>query len=225
MVELLDQVLLGDNAKEDFNKMYQKNDFKKWLLDILPEVEWCKNCEQDNDWHIYNCLDHILYSVQYMNELTRDEDFYTRRMLAYVMFLHDIGKPECKLRRFSKRFNRYVDSFFNHPLKSVQIADRVLDKLGFSRVDKDTMLVLIREHDIFMSFTLDKNDKYATLLTKTSLDSLLKRFSDMSKGVKLMKFLIKIGRADNMAQNPALTAPSLALLDAFENMLQKVVVV
>ena len=47
------------------------------------------------------------------------------------MFLHDIGKPECHIRRYSKLYKREVDSFFNHNIAGVKIAARVLREFGF----------------------------------------------------------------------------------------------
>ena len=34
----------------------------------MPQVEDCKNQEQNNPWHKYNVLDHILHSVEEMNK-------------------------------------------------------------------------------------------------------------------------------------------------------------
>ena len=56
---LLDKILLSENANEEFNFNYKNLQFKNWLLEILPEVEKCKNLKQDNPWHIYDCLEHI----------------------------------------------------------------------------------------------------------------------------------------------------------------------
>ena len=45
--------------------------------------------------------------------------------------------------------------------------------------------------------------------------------SQFGDGKKLMQYLIKIGRADNKAQNPEMTAQSLKMLDKMEEMTNK----
>ena len=104
-LELLNKILLSANVTENFHKHYAQNEeFKTWLLGILPQVEDCKNQVQDNPWHIHDCLNHLLHSVMVMNTLSIGYDEKTRKMLAYVMFLHDIGKPACHIRRFAKNY-------------------------------------------------------------------------------------------------------------------------
>ncbi len=219
MLTLLDEILLSDNVVESFYKHYQNEEFKNWILSILPEIEDCQNTEQDNPWHIYNCLDHILHSVEEMNKQTKAFDSNIRRMLAYTMFLHDIGKPECKLRRYAKLYKREVDSFFHHNLASVKIGERVLDKLGFNQEESIIILKLVKEHDLFMNLTLeDATNPYKRKLTQEVLDELVDGL-DTDNGKKLMKYLLLVGKADNLAQNPKMTGQSLELLDIMTNML------
>ncbi len=222
MLKQLDEILLSDNAREMFYQNYQNQEFKNWILSILPEIELCKNQKQDNPWHIYDCLDHILHSVEEMNNQTRYMDFETRKMLAYTMFLHDIGKPQCYFRRYSNLYGRYVDSFFNHNLVSEKIAERVLPKLEFNKKQSNIICLLVKEHDLFMNLTLeDDGNKYHIVLTQQYLDKLFKKFNVFCDGKKLLNFLVMVGRADNLAQNPKMTKESLKKIDIFENMLKK----
>ena len=170
MLNKLNEILLGDNVVENFRIAYLQEDFRDWLLGILPEVEDCKNLKQDNPWHIYNCLEHILHSVEYMNSLTQGLEENIRRMLAYTMFLHDIGKPECHIRRYSKLYKREIDSFFNHNTAGVKIADRVLSTFGFDEIECEKIKSLIKDHDIFINITLQNDDnKYRQVLSKKLL--------------------------------------------------------
>ena len=172
MLEKLNNILLSDTALEQFHNEYEKGDFRNWLLGILPEVEDCKNLKQDNPWHIYNCLDHILHSVEEMNKQSAGMDYDTRRMLAYTMFLHDIGKPECHIRRYSKLYGRAVDSFFDHNKAGVKIADRVLDKFDFNSTDSSVISKFIDMHDIFMSIRLkNDNNPYHHVLTEEYINT------------------------------------------------------
>ena len=132
MLKKLDEILLSQDVVADFYRSYNNPEFKAWLTSVLPEVEACKNQKQDNPWHIYDCLGHILHSVEEMNKQTKTLPFNTQRKLAYTMFLHDMGKPEKYIRRYSKLYKREVDSFYNHNLASVDIAKRVLENdFGF----------------------------------------------------------------------------------------------
>lgn len=72
--DLLDKILLSNNVIDEFYKNYENPSFKKWILNILPEIEDCKNTKQDNPWHVYNCLDHILHSVENINKLSKGID-------------------------------------------------------------------------------------------------------------------------------------------------------
>jgi len=220
MQNLLNRILLSDNAVNEFNLNYNNLQFKNWLLEILPEVEKCKNLKQDNPWHIYSCLEHILHSVEEINKQTVGLDNNVRKMLAYTMFLHDIGKPDCLIRRFSKQYNREIDSFFNHNKAGVRIAKRVLKTFGFNKQEEQAMLMLIDKHDIFMFITLeDDSNKFHKTLTTELIKEEIEELKKVGNGFELTNYLIMIGRSDNLAQNPEMTKDSLKLLDTMQTML------
>lgn len=224
MVEILDKILLGQNAASDFYKNYNGK-FKAWLLGIMPEIEDCKDLKQDNPWHIYNCLDHILHSVDEMARLAVDCPTRVRRMLAYVMLLHDVGKPQCRSRRFSKLYGREVDSFFSHNIASVRIASRVLPAFGFDSQSIKIMLALIQNHDVFMTVSLRENAKpHHKILTDTVLDGLISSLAKEAgiDGLTAMQYLLWVGQADNLAQNPIMTPAPLHLLEVMGEMLAAV---
>ncbi len=220
MIDKLNKILLSENVVNEFYETYKNEEFKSWLLNILPEVENCNKLKQDNPWHIYNCLEHILHSVENMNKQTFMLDYEIRRLLAYTMFLHDIGKPECYIRRYSKLYKREVDSFFNHNVAGVKVADRVLSRFGFNNNEVEIIKVLIEDHDIFMFITLtDDGNNYHKVLSNEVIMEEVDKLNKVGNGFELMKYLIMVGRCDNLAQNPKMTANSLKLLDAMNNML------
>ena len=49
----------------------------------------------------------------------------------------------------------------------------------------------------------------------------IQKYNAVSNGVELLEHLIKVGRADSLAQNPQMTEYSLKLLDKMETMLNK----
>lgn len=220
MQKLLDEILLSENVVEQFYKHYGEEKFREWILSVLPEVKDCKNLKQDNPWHIYNCLDHILHSVEEINKQSKNLPYGVRRLLAYVMFFHDIGKPKCHIRRYSKLYGREVDSFFNHNLESVLIAERVLSYFDFTKKEQELIKLLVHEHDIFMSITLcDDGNKYHKVLSQKLIDEYIKNYGYLMDGKLVMRYLTMVGRADNLAQNPALTKEPLHLLDVIDNMI------
>jgi tRNA nucleotidyltransferase (CCA-adding enzyme) len=222
MINLLDTILLSDNVVNEFYQHYCGTNFKTWLIDILPEIEDCKNQQQDNPWHIYNCLDHILHSVEAMNRQTKDLPYNVRRLLAYTMFYHDLGKPACYIKRFSKLYGRMVDSFFEHNIVSTDIAKRTLKYFNFSDKDITKIQHLIYNHDIFMFVTLqDDNNPHHHVLTPTLIHEKISNFNQICNGYELMQYLIMVRRADNLAQNPQMTKNSLHLIDVMKSMLEQ----
>lgn len=223
MLNKLDSILLSDEVTKNFYTEYSNPEFRDWLNSFLPEVEKCRRQQQDNPWHIYNCLDHILKSVEAINKQTTALDFDQRRKLAYTMFLHDIGKPDKYIRRYSKLYKREVDSFFNHNLQSKEIADRVLTThLGFSRQDSEEIKTLVEQHDMFMFLTLENDyNPHHKVLTPHYLKQVEQELDQNFDGHDMLTKLTMVGRADNMAQNPEMTQDSLRLVDKMEKMLSE----
>ena len=116
-IDILDNILLSDKVVERFQSVFETNvEFKLWLDKVLPEIRLCAKQDQNNPWHKYNVLDHILYSVEEMNKQTLNMPEKERRMLAYTMLMHDIGKPAKHIRR--EKNGEIIDSFFNGNIKS-----------------------------------------------------------------------------------------------------------
>lgn len=223
MLKKLDKILLSNNVTQNFYKAYKNDDFKAWLLNILPEVEDCRILQQDNPWHIYNCLDHTLHAVEEMNKQTTHFSAADRRMLAYTMFLHDIGKPKCVVRRFSRLYNREIDSFFDHNLTSAKIAGRVLNDFGFNKDESKVIQRLVEDHDIFMYITLtEDHNTFHKVLTEDLVREHISRLNQYGDGEVLMQYLTMVGKADNMAQNPKMTQNSLKLIGLIQDMIQDI---
>lgn len=215
----LDDILLSQKVVEEFRKAMQNTDFANWIVSVVPEIIDCANLNQDNPWHIYNCLNHILHSVDEMNKQTEGLDLKERRLLAYTMFYHDIGKPAVHIRRYSKLYKREVDSFFNHNIKSAEIVRKSADKFGFSEEEINLIEKLVLEHDMFMFITEDDDlNPYHKVLSEKLIKDIIDELSQFGDGKKHMLYLIMIGRADNKAQNPDMTENSLRLLDKMEKM-------
>lgn len=219
--KILENTLLSKNVRERFYKEYSNIEFKNWLLSILPEVEDAKNCSQNNSWHIYNVLDHILVSVEEMNKLTSDMSNKDKKELAYIMFLHDMGKPKHHLT--TERNGKLVDIFPNHPEGSAIIAQRVLSQFGFSDEENMVMSNLILNHDLFTKVLKNPERKDQVKLSKELIEKLIEQFNNYGNGEELLEKLITIGTADNKAQNPVLTKEPLEVLKEAQNILREII--
>ncbi|MBQ8425705.1 MAG: HD domain-containing protein [Clostridia bacterium] len=215
----LDKVLLSDDVVKVFHNEYENNpNFKKHLVSVLPEIDDCAKREQNNPWHIYNVLDHILHSVEAMNKQSKGLPEKDRIMLAYTMFLHDIGKPECHLTRMKKGVE--IDSFFNHNKAGEKIANRFLPQIGFNEKDTKVIAKLVDKHDIFMFIqTGEVKNPHHRKLNDKLINGEIKELSEVGDGESLLRYLVMVGRSDNLAQNPEMTADSLKMLDKFDEML------
>lgn len=221
MINTLTNILLSENVVENFYKEYKNPEFKAWLFSVLPEIEDCKNCAQDNPWHVYNCLDHILHSVEEINKLSKNFDYQTKKVLAYTMFLHDIGKPTSKIRRYSKLYKREVDSFFNHNIASEEIARKFLNNLDFSIEEKEIISLLVKEHDIFMFITEDSDgNKFHKCLTVELVEEYINQYNKFGDGKQIFQMLCLVGLADNMAQNPQMTTASICKINKIINIIE-----
>ena len=219
-----DKIMCGENVVESFYSSYNNDkDFAEWVDQNIPDLQKCERQQQNNPWHKYNVLGHILHSVQHMNKLSFGMKNNIRRMLSYIMLFHDIGKPNKHIIR--SKNGQMIDSFFNHNEESEKIARRDLPKLGFLDDEVKIMCKLIFKHDIFMFIkTYQSSNKYWRILDEKLVRKEIEDLNIVGDGKQLLKYLLLVGRADNLAQNEQMTGESLALLDKFELMLDSLIV-
>ena len=221
MLNRLNEIVLSNNVVEKFYKEYKNNEkFKSWLDKEIPEIELCEKQQQNNPWHKYNVLGHILHSVEKMNKPTIGMQENDRRILAYTMLFHDIGKPEKHLTR--EKDGKIIDSFFDHNLASERITKERLSKLGFNEEEISKIAKLVYKHDIFM-FIKDFKTKnpHWKVLSKGLIEEEIEDLSSVGNGEKLMRWLVMVGRSDNLAQNEQMTAEALSLLDKIDAILDE----
>lgn len=157
--------ILTSNHPEKFLDLYELGLTKY----IMPEFDKLMTCEQNTPWHIYNVGIHTIKAVENI-----DND----RNLRWAMLMHDFGKPSCKTTD-----DKGQDHFFDHPIKSEQIADEVMRRLKFSTKDMNEIKKLIYYHDIH----LKKIHKIRKFVAK--------------EGINFVEKLIKIQYADIAAQS------------------------
>lgn len=211
MLNKFNQILLSSHVVEEFNLALSDPAFIKFLQTNIPEILFCKDNKQNNPWHIYDILNHVLHSVEEINKQTIDLDKDTQKFLAYTMFFHDIGKPECKTTEVKNGVKR--DRFFGHNIASEKITKRRIKNFGFSTDDAKIIAILVRKHDDFM--VLYDSYLHAKDNSKVILKFLRKEITDLDKlgnGTTLMSYLIMVGVADRKSQNPAMVDKGLKLL-------------
>lgn len=221
-IKILDDILLSKNALESFYKVYENNqNFKVWLTNILPEVELSKNQTQNNPWHIYNVLDHILHTVEYINEMTENLTDKDRRFLSYTMFFHDLGKPACRTVRESE--GKEMDRFLNHNLAGEKIVLREAHKFGFDEKEVELMARLVHDHDIFLHFYAEDSDPHKDHYKKVDenlINELIKDFNEFGDGRKILNFLVLVGRADALAHTPENAKSKFKIFDKMDKFLK-----
>ncbi|HEX2924947.1 MAG TPA: CCA tRNA nucleotidyltransferase [Ruminiclostridium sp.] len=101
-------------------------------------------------------------------------------ILRWTMLLHDVGKPPRKTTDA-----KGIDHFYGHQAVSSEIAEKVLTRLRFDREAVKKIVLLIRNHD------MDIED------TPKSVRKAINKIGD-----DLFPLLLKVQKADKMAQNP-----------------------
>jgi len=103
---------------------------------IIPELEICFKCLQNNPWHYLDVGTHILASLMYA-----PKDLNIR----LALMLHDIGKPIVKTTDESG-----IDHFYEHEKKSASLALNWMREYKFDNQTIDEIYDLILWHDYFI---------------------------------------------------------------------------
>lgn len=170
----MDKALMGDNVF-----MLKKS--MPLLREVFPQLARCFDTEQNNIHHVYNVGDHILKSVSCAPK---------KLPLRWAMLMHDMGKP------FTRSTDADGDHFKGHEEMSLNIAERIFDKLKFSNAEKSCIKTMIKYHD------------YRFAADKVVIKKLLSKI-----GYEYFEYLIHVQRADAMAQSENTMPAKLANLD------------
>lgn len=180
----MDKALMGDNVF-----MLKKS--MPLLREIFPQFARCFTTEQNNIHHVHNVGDHILKSIACVpKNLT----------LRWAMFMHDLGKP------FTRTADVDGDHFKGHEEMSINIAERIFDKLKFSNAEKSTIKTMIKYHD----FRFDAD--------KVIIKKLLAKI-----GKENFESLMLVKKADAMAQSECTLAEKLDNIENIQSAFNKVI--
>ena len=138
------QNLSAERIRDEFSKIITgKNAYKvlklmsenKILEEIIPEWSKTIGFDQKNIHHIYTVDEHILKSLELTNG-----DLITRLAVLF----HDIGKPRCYT--FGEDGQGH---FYKHEKYSVEIAEKLMLNLKFSKLDTERVCKIIRYHSLY----------------------------------------------------------------------------
>jgi len=100
---------------------------------IIPELEEGCGVSQ-NKHHLYPCWEHYLKSLEYAAK--KNFNKYVR----FAALFHDVGKPRVKKGEGSDA------TFYNHEVVGSKITAQILERLKFSKKDRDKIVKLVRYH-------------------------------------------------------------------------------
>ena len=138
------QNLSAERIRDEFSKIITgKNAYKvlklmsenKILEEIIPEWSKTIGFDQKNIHHIYNVDEHILKSL----ELTSRD-----LIIRLAVLFHDIGKPRCYT--FGEDGQGH---FYKHEKYSVEIAEKLMLNLKFSKIDTERVCKIIKYHSLY----------------------------------------------------------------------------
>lgn len=127
----LNKIIIGKNAYKVLKLMSEN----KILEEIIPEWSKTIGFDQKNIHHIYTVDEHILKSLELTNG-----DLITRLAVLF----HDIGKPRCYT--FGEDGQGH---FYKHEKYSVEIAEKLMLNLKFSKLDTERVCKIIRYHSLY----------------------------------------------------------------------------
>jgi poly(A) polymerase len=137
--EELSKILTRGGSRNGFELMMETNILKE----ILPEVDKLKGVEQPPRFHPEG--DVWQHTLNMLDLLPQDGDTDKNLCLAWGTLLHDIGKA------LTRSEDEKGVHFYDHVQKGEEIADKIMQRLKFSRAQRETVLALIRQHMVFMN--------------------------------------------------------------------------
>lgn len=114
------------------------------LSHILPEIESMRSVSQPEKFHPEGDVwEHTLRMIGFLSE--RQDSLRSDVRFVWGVLLHDVGKPE----------TRSVDEsgihFYGHSRKGEIMAEKIMQRLRFSRSEIDTVVSMVGNHMKFMN--------------------------------------------------------------------------
>jgi len=146
------KTISAERLCDELNKLLTRGDARRglelmaqtgMLREILPEVDSMQGVEQPPRFHPEGDVwQHTLMMLEKLSEEKRPR---VNPVLAWGALLHDVGKP------VSRSEDENGVHFYGHVKHGEKIADEIMQRLKFSRAQREAVLNLIGQHMIFMN--------------------------------------------------------------------------
>ncbi len=137
--EELNKILTHGGSRIGFELMVETGVLKE----ILPEVNQLKGVEQPPRFHPEG--DVWQHTLKMLECLPANGNVEKDICLAWGVLLHDVGKS------VTRSEDENGVHFYGHVQKGEAIAENIMQRLRFSRAQRETVLHLIRQHMVFMN--------------------------------------------------------------------------
>jgi poly(A) polymerase len=137
--EELSKILTRGGARAGFELMIQTGILKE----VLPEVDRLKGVEQPPQFHPEG--DVWEHTLKMLELLPKDGETEKNLCLGWGVLLHDVGKA------ITRTIDEKGVHFYGHVKKGEEIADDIMQRLKFSRAQRETVINLIGQHMAFMN--------------------------------------------------------------------------
>ena len=154
-----------------------QNDDGLILRFLIPELDDELKCCQGNKYHYTDVFHHTMDALRNAETCHTFPDEWADEYVRMAILLHDVGKPLCKSTDKDGH-----DHFYGHAKESAKIAEEILKRLRYSNKYIDTVVSLIRSHDVTFS------------PTKSCARRMLNKFD-----VEQLHRLLKLRECDNRA--------------------------
>jgi poly(A) polymerase len=135
----LNKILTRGGSRRGFELMMQTDILKE----VLPEIDKLKGVEQPPRFHPEGDVwQHTLHMLELLPDNRETEN---NVCLAWATLLHDVGKA------VTRSEDEKGVHFYGHVQKGEEIADDIMQRLRFSRAQREIVLALIRQHMVFMN--------------------------------------------------------------------------
>ena len=135
----LNKILTRGGARRGLELMMETN----MLREVLPEIQRLQGVEQPPRFHPEG--DVWQHTLNMLALLPAGEPTDKYLCLAWGTLLHDVGKA------LTRSEDEKGVHFYGHVQKGEEIADTIMQRLRFSRAQRETVLALIRQHMVFMN--------------------------------------------------------------------------
>ena len=135
----LNKLLTRGGARRGLELMAQT----EMLREILPELDAMQGVEQPPRFHPEG--DVWQHTLMMMEILSEEKEAALNPVLAWGTLLHDVGKP------LSRTEDESGVHFYGHVQHGGKIAEEIMQRLKFSRAQREAVLDLVLQHMNFMN--------------------------------------------------------------------------